>query len=307
MAEPQSADYPDEVSLRDLYLTFRAGLPLIVLVTLVVGVAVALFVLSRPRVYEATAVVHVLPSTVSPAAASTVTLTTPVGVDLETYRQTALAREVLDAIEIDLPLEDLAARLELSPTPAAQLSRGQQVVAHTVTLRDATKVAPVANSWAEATVDELRRVLSLPLDTAIAAAAAEMGRRAAEFDAASAAWADFLARDERPALRARLAAAEGTQDTTVVREALAALEAEAGAIQRDMAAAQLAFHRSAPLLGQLELQRDLVSDSATVAVRASAPLEPLSRNLVPLTLAGAVVAGLLATLFVFLRRAVSPG
>lgn len=306
MAETQASDYPDEVSLRDLYLTFRAGLPLIVLVTLVVGVAVALVVLNRPRVYEATAVVHVLPNTVSPAATTTVTLSTPLGIDLETYRQTALARAVLDAIEVDLALGDLATRLKLSPTPAAQLSRGQQVVAHTVTLRDPEMAAKVANAWAEATVAELRRVLSQPLDAALAAAASEMERRSAEFDAASAAWAAFLARDERPALRTRLAAAASTEDTAAVRARLAALEGEAAAVQRDLATAQLAFYRSAPLVGQLELQRDLLSDSAAVAVRASEPLEPLPRNLITMTLAAAVVAGLLATLFVFLRRAVSP-
>lgn len=297
----------DEVSLREVYLTFRAGLPLIALVAVLAGSVAFGFVLSKPRVYQASAVVHVLPTTVTPAAASTVALNPPVGVDLETYRSAAQSDEVLDAAgaAAGIARADFAARLELTATPAAQLSRGQQVVRHSATMRSPAEAAAVVNAWAEATVASLRRVMSQPLDVAIAAAEEEMLRRQVMFDAASAAWSEFLSRDERPALRARIAA-EGAGDTARLRAQLASLESEASAAQRDLAAAQLAYYRSAPLPLQLELQRDLVVQSASVAVRANVPVEPRGRNLVVTTLASAVVAGLLATLFVFLRRAVSP-
>ncbi len=300
----QATPVADEVSLRELYLTFRAGLPLIVVAALVAGAAVLIYMLSQPPRYEASAVVQVLPTTITPAAGSATTLTPPVGIDLETYKAASDAafREV--AGDPGLDKNPAAHGLMLTPTPAAQLmSRGQQVVRHSARKRLATEAAEAANAWADETVVQLRRVMSQPFQVAIAAAQEEMLRREAEFDAASATWSNFLARDERPELRASLAAT-GAEDTAGIRAALAALESEAQAAQRDLAAAQLAYYRSAPLMAQLELQRDLAIESAFVAVRANPPAEALPRNAATAAVAAAVVVGLLATLFVFLRRAV---
>lgn len=294
------------MSLRELWLTLKAGLPIIALLALVAGASVFIFTLNQPLRYEATAVVQVLPTTITPAAGSATALTPPVGVDLETYRAAADAafREVAGDRELDR--KPAAHGLTLTPTAATQLmSRGQQVVRHSARKGAAQDAADSANEWADQTVVELRRVMSQPFHVAISAAQEEMLRREAEFDAASAAWSSFLARDERPELRTRLTSASAA-DAAAIRAALAALESEAQAAQRDLAAAQLAYYRSAPLLAQLELQRDLAIESVFVAVRANPPADALPRNAVMAAVAAAVVVGMLATLFVFLRRAVRP-
>jgi len=94
------------------------------------------------------------------------------------------------------------------------------------------------------------------------------------------------------------------QQAAEIRLTLAELEGRAAGLQRELSLAQADYDRAAPGLPALELQRDLVEMAARVVVSAAEPLLPEPRNRLALTAAAVLVAGLLATLVVFLRQAV---
>lgn len=382
----------DEVSLRELYLTWRAGLPLIAIVMLVSAVAAFVFVSSREATYTAAATVSVTPPPVGNSSLSGIDLSIPTGIDFDAYRAVAYDGALIEAVVLEVngvgndPAQlraatvDLVGRLELrSRTPASQ-ARGHVTVDHVVTSGPAddaiAQAAELANAWAAATAAAVANVLSAPIDAAIASLTGDIAMRKAEFDAASDAWSGFLGVDERRALndrldaraeldtaqRARLAELEGavaaadarvealedsvarqeidadfsvqmlsgqvaywqseraallaerdylggvladaSEVATSVRARLTDLEARAATLQRDLATASMNYYRVAPTVPTLQLQRQLVIDSSRLSVTASAPLLPEPRGRAVAVLASAVVGGLLATLFVFLRAAV---
>lgn len=89
-----------------------------------------------------------------------------------------------------------------------------------------------------------------------------------------------------------------------IRTQLTELSQQADQLQSAVNRAQASFDsvaRLAPLVG---LQQSAVSNAARVLVPAVEPLEAKPRNRLTITVAAALVAGLLATLFVFLRAAV---
>lgn len=314
---------PDEVPLRDLYLTFRAGLPLIVAVAVLAGTAAFLLTITRARSYTATAVVQVMPTVVTTGQYTDLTLSSPVGLDQDSYRALAFSREVLaNATERyagavaelssleqpdgdSLTVEHLEGSAKLTMAPSAQLARGQQVGQHSFSAATPEGAAAGANAWAHATAAAARELLSRPVRGALAAAEEEQAIRRSALDASAEAWAEFLARDRRDELRAALAEPGSAAEQAGLRAELANLEAEAGRLNSSQLAADLAYQRSAAALAALELQGYVLAESASLAVAAGAPLDPDGRNVVTFTLAAALVAGLLATLVVFLRKAVS--
>jgi len=318
-ASLESRYYGDEVSLRELYLVFRAGLPLIIAAALVVGaLAFALQALRTPQ-YTATATVNVIPPLVGTDSLSGLELSVTAGMDSDSYRAIAesldLLGEVASGFTIDgsqLTAIDLAAVTQLSSRQAASQARGHLVVEHAVTLagdEGKDKADEVANAWAEATVAEVANTLSSHLAGAVETVNAEIAERRAAFQAASDAWAEFLAKDERAALTQQLALAAAQEGASAagasdLRERLARLEAEAATLERELSTASLVYYRVAPTGPALELQRDLVAGSVFVAIAASTPVRPQGPSKVVVAVAAALVAGLAATLLVFLRAAV---
>ena len=378
--------FPDgEVTLRQLYLTFRAGLPLIVVVALVCAVAAFLVVGARGARYVSSATVLVTPPPVGSSSLSGLELSVPSGRDLETYTAMAFESELIEnlADRHGVGSVELLGRMELVSRAAATQVRGHLTVEHVVTGSSsgvtAAKAAAIANEWADATSVAVTELMTTPIDSAIEAVASETATRKAEFDAASEAWSEFLGVDERRTLnenldaladlandqRARLAelgssvaaatarsaalagvlasrtagpsdastttqliedqlaalvgeraALEAEQahlaqvsqrtvdEAEALRARLTALEGRAATLQRDLASASMTFYRVAPVGPTLQVQRDLVSRSATVAVRAAEPLLPEPQSRLMFAVAAAAIGGLLATLFVFLRAAV---
>ncbi len=382
---PRAAEPHDggEVTLRQLYLTFKAGLWLIVVVGLVCGVAAFLIAGAAGPRYVSAATVTVTPPAVGVTSLTGLDVSVPATLDFEAYRAIAFDPELLRSLDRPEGTDPVAllGYIDLvSRTPASQV-RGHVTVDHVVTggasgftKEDAVRLA---NAWAEATVSAVTAFLTAPVDDAIDSVTAEIATRTAEFDAASAAWAEFLGVDERRSLnerldaltrldsvqRTRLAMLEGavaaadartealqaaleqgstgssqtaTQlvadqlavllgeraalqaerdhlatvvqqtagDASELRARLTDLESRAASLQRDLAAASMTFYRIAPAGPSLQLQRDLASRSALVAVAAAEPLMPEPRGRVVAAVAAAAVGALFTTLFVFLRAAV---
>lgn len=97
---------------------------------------------------------------------------------------------------------------------------------------------------------------------------------------------------------------ESDTELTSLRAELAMLDNEADRLEQELDAANRNFQRVSALAPLIELQRAMISSSARVVAPAMPPLEPEARNRLTISLAAALVAGLLATLFVFLRAAV---
>ncbi|HLR46932.1 MAG TPA: Wzz/FepE/Etk N-terminal domain-containing protein, partial [Deinococcales bacterium] len=136
-------DYSDEVSLRDLYLIFKRGFPLIVLVALVAGAAAFLYATLQPDKYEAQATVLVTatPERQSDGAGSSIIQRT--NVNYATYESIAFSRRVLEAtareassIEIE-DYDTLEEMLELESLVSRSEGSSQLIVGHTARLGDA--------------------------------------------------------------------------------------------------------------------------------------------------------------------------
>lgn len=378
-----------ELSLRQLYLTFRAGLPLILIVALVCAVAAFFVAGAGGNRFVSRATVTVTPPPVGSSSLSGLELSVPSGLDFDTYRAMAFDTELVEALAAlhGVTGAELLGRMALTSRAAASQVRGHLTVEHAVTGSDAgitaSAAAAIANEWADLTTQSVAAFMTAPIDTALEAVSAETAARKAEFDAASQAWSEFLGVDQRRALnedldalaelgnaqRARSAelgslvaaanarftaleaalASAGTAgagaampaatavqsiedqlavlvgeraalqaerdhladvvqrtaaEADTLRARLTDLEGRAAILQRDLAAASMTFYRVAPTGPTLQLQRDLVAGSATVAVEATVPLVSESRSRLVTAVAAAAVGGLLATLFVFLRAAV---
>ncbi|MFA7461417.1 MAG: Wzz/FepE/Etk N-terminal domain-containing protein, partial [Trueperaceae bacterium] len=87
----------DEISLRELYLIFRAGLVAIVLAALVAGAAAFLYIGSRPASYEATATVQVNVPVADSANEEAAWLLPPAGIGMNSYRALANRPAVIAA------------------------------------------------------------------------------------------------------------------------------------------------------------------------------------------------------------------
>lgn len=314
MADNQQGPYADEVSLRELYLIFRGGLPLIVGVALVCAAAAFVYSSLQPVRYAATATVNVIPPFVGTDSLSGLELSVTAGIDEESYEGIAYSTELLTNVGEPFGYSAIAlGRIaELESRDAPSQTRGHLVVDHSVTISGDEGLAvadDLANSWAEATVAQVAAALSSHLSGALETVTAEIDVRREAYQAASDAWADFLATDQREALDERLAqlAVAPTPDqdeVAALRSQLAELERRAATLERELSTTSLVYFRVAPTGPALELQRNLVADSAFVAIPASTPVKAEGPSRLVITIAVALVAGLLTTLVVFFRAAV---
>ena len=416
----------DEISLRELYLIFRAGLVAIVLAALVAGAAAFLYIGSRPASYEATATVQINVPVADSANEEAAWLLPPAGIGMNSYR--ALAhRPTVIAAGLGVPasntelLREGARRLELAAIDTAAQARGQLTVTHTVSAAAPQEAADVANRWAEASAQAAIEAMSRTVNSNAEASTQELELRESDLRTASAEWTAFAQDDNRSVLNSLLTVQQQLQRDSLVRLAslenlivttqarrdmlqavldsrtggssqpleaqlaamvaagalddataaqlerslsqlpasvtgggqdlmtlvsqtqlesltsdLAGFVAEQGLLERRLTEAddrlvdirtelaqvnqtaaeleqvlvraQASYDSAAQLAPLIRLQQGFIGSAAKVVVEAVAPLEPRPRNRLTITLAAAVVAGLLATLFVFLRAAVrEPG
>lgn len=107
---------------------------------------------------------------------------------------------------------------------------------------------------------------------------------------------------EQQLLSRRLAGA--AEQMVNLRTELAEVEETADRLQVERSRARASYDGVAQLVPLIRLQQSFIGNAAKVVVEAVPPLEPTPRNRLTITLAAAVVAGLLATLIVFLRAAI---
>ena len=364
-AGPPSRAADDTVSLREVYLVFRAGLPLIVTVAVLCGLAAFAYRALQGTTYTSSAVVQVVQPRVSTQPGSSLDVSVVSPLNAATYRAIALSPVTLGAVADELGARSVRDLGSLEVVGGPGPTTGEAIaVSHVVkvpTERGAEWAATVANAWAQASVAAAREVLVAPFTEAGGRLDSDVAAREAAYQAASEAWADFLAIDERDelrrrleslveldavrlarlgevegeaqALRARIAALQDAGEPVAalnadlaaaeaeaqhLRDELAAsgrqggelrsrlgeLERQAAELQRRVSTTSLAYFRAAPAAAELQLRRELAAGAVSVAIPAAAPTNSDPRGSVSMAVAAAVVGGLAATLFVFLRAAV---
>lgn len=202
-------DYSDEVSLRDLYLIFRRGFPLIVAVALVAGAAAFLYATLQPDKYEALATVLVTatPERQGDSSGSSIIQRTNVG--FPTYESIAFSRRVMDAtlqatgLEVD-DYDSLRKMLELENLVPSTQTSSQFIAGHTARVGDAAEAARLANAWTDETILAVNAAMRSILDPIVANNAMNVAELEADLQIAEEEWQAFQDRNETALLEAEL-------------------------------------------------------------------------------------------------------
>jgi uncharacterized protein involved in exopolysaccharide biosynthesis len=262
-------EYNDEISLRDLYLILRRGLPLIALLTVIAAAAAFVVISLQPSSFEASATVLVTPTPVRTQDAAGVSFIQRTDVPFETYEALAYSRPVLQAVidQAGLAETDAASlRKRVSVTRLVGPQRADQpaqlIISHTVTSTDAAGAAQLTNLWAEQTINSVQDTMLAILAPARNGAGQELAELGGELTALELAWEEFQGRDNRTLLEAQLASL--AKRSAESRESL-------DKVDRDLAAAQARQSALAEALGQQDPARaDGVVDSrSTLALLSS--------------------------------------
>ena len=176
----------DEVSLRELLLIFRRGLPWIVGAALLAGALAFVSILRHTPLFQTGATVLVSPLPIegdSPEAAQRLSLESSGAVPFEVYRQLALSEAVLtDALSrvpnagMDAAGLRAAGRLQQNSRPN-QVEDASLVVTHVLTHPNPERAAALADAWAQSAVAAVRALRSATLgevEAATRAAAAQL-------------------------------------------------------------------------------------------------------------------------------------
>lgn len=285
----------DEISLRELYLIGRRGLPAVLVVTVVAAVLTYLLAGLTPTRYRADAVVQVTPLQVSRTLSDAVDLSAVTGVSFDTYRTIALGSAVLAATHQAVPdLEVDAASLSdrLSLERVAGDANGPIVVAHWAEAGTAAGAAALANAWAAAASNAERSTVTESLQELAANLDGQTQQLAAALQGAEAAWQTFQAKDDRDQLNAQLEGLAERRTTAEQRlDFLTRLEAASTARQRLLSGVVRAREQGDPaaVTDQLEALRssgalppDLSDALATALSALPAAGVPASQDLATL-------------------------
>jgi capsular polysaccharide biosynthesis protein len=204
-------DRNDDPSLRDIYLTLRRYLWLIVLVAAAFGIVAFVTTTVSPSSYRATAVVQLTPSPIGEQQVGGIDLAPTSNLSFEAYSSIVLDGAVLtatlDRLEgIDLSANGLRRRSDLrrlaGPANANQIA--PLTVEHSVSGSDPDEVLRIAQAWSEAGLDGIRRALTSSLTSMAESTAQTFERRQVTVTDLEAAWLAFRERDERDGLGQRL-------------------------------------------------------------------------------------------------------
>lgn len=195
----------DEISLRELYLILKRGLPLIVIVSVLLAVIAFIVVQLLPPVYSAETTTLVTPSPIEISGTPNLSFRPSSSVSFEAYQTLAESRAVTDATRASLQLEEgFSGRLERligpqNPTQSAPLS-----VIHRVTHSDPAQAARIADAWAAATLEAVQLSLLASLAPIRDTTVQEIGEAERNLLEAEAAQQVFRAQDTRQLLEAQL-------------------------------------------------------------------------------------------------------
>lgn len=195
----------DEISLRELYLILKRGLPLIVIVSVLLAVIAFVVVQLLPPVYSAETTTLVTPSPIEISGTPNLSFRPSSNVSFEAYQTLAESRAVMEATRASLQLEEgFNGRLERligpqNPTQSVPLS-----VIHRVTHRDPEQAARIADAWAAATLEAVQLSLLASLAPIRDTTVQEIGEAERNLLEAEAAQQAFRAQDTRQLLEAQL-------------------------------------------------------------------------------------------------------
>jgi uncharacterized protein involved in exopolysaccharide biosynthesis len=198
----------DEISLRDVYLIFRKGLPLILILSLVAGVLAFIVSSLLPKVYEAETTVLISPPAVNVEGTQNLSFRPSSEVSFEAYETLAESRgikgEAVQSVDAALKYEHMAGTVEELIGPQ---SAGQSVpllVSHRVRDTNPERAAQLADAWANVTLTAVQNSLFANIEPINDVTGQALGTLRTNLSAAQEALETFEASDTSETLQATL-------------------------------------------------------------------------------------------------------
>jgi uncharacterized protein involved in exopolysaccharide biosynthesis len=160
---PVAVNRDDEISLRDVYLIFRKGLPLILILSL--GAGVLAFIVSSflPKIYEAETTVLISPPAVNVEGTQNLSFRPSSEVSFEAYETLAESRgvktEAVQSVESDLSSSAMSGTVQELIGPQGAGQSAPLLVSHTVRNTDPERAAQLADAWANVTLTAVQNSL----------------------------------------------------------------------------------------------------------------------------------------------------
>ncbi len=215
----------DEVSLRDLYLIVRRGLPLIIIVALFVGLVTFAVTSFVPKTFRASAVIQITPFLIDPPNGDGLAYNPRgIGDDHLAYNprgtvtfdgysslagSIAVLRTSLDAIEdASITMSTFSRNSDVVELVGPQ-HPGQDaplMVEHSVRGNDPETTAALTEAWALTTLEQVQASQIADLESLRTTTTVELERRKSSLQLAEDSWEAFMAGDERGILQGRLEA-----------------------------------------------------------------------------------------------------
>ena len=196
--------HTDEISLRELYLILKRGLPLILIITGVAAIVTAIFLSLRSPIYAAESVALVTPPAITVEEVETLSFAPSSEVSFEAYETLANSRSVRETTTQTLGLDvgelDGGSVDELVGPNPGQI--GSLLVTHRVRHPDPDTAANLSNAWAQATLATVRSALLANIQPISEITAADAAARQTELSEAEQALATFEASDAGLSLEA---------------------------------------------------------------------------------------------------------
>lgn len=163
--------HPDEISLREIYLTIKRGFGFIVTIAILLAVLGFLYGYFSPPSYEALSTTSVAPSSINVQSTKGVSLSPRTNIPYEAYERLALSTPVLAAVlkqfpDLELELaafqgkvsvEQVLGPIEQAPQMAQTVS---MIAEHKVKYEDAEIVAELARVWVNETLAVVKQTLN---------------------------------------------------------------------------------------------------------------------------------------------------
>ncbi len=201
--------YADEVSLRDLYLIFKKGFWLIVIVALLAGAAAFLYATLQPASYEAQATVLVTPTPERRGDDAGAQIMQRTNVNYATYESLAFSQRVLDRTAMEAgvtgdELDRFTNRLELTSLVGSGQNSSQLIVGHTASGDSPEAAAELANIWSRTTIAAVTETMQAILEPIIDNNTATVTELADNLAALEEEWRLFQDRNDTALLEAEL-------------------------------------------------------------------------------------------------------
>ncbi|MEM7738543.1 MAG: Wzz/FepE/Etk N-terminal domain-containing protein [Deinococcota bacterium] len=234
-----ASEFRDDISLRDLYLTFVRGLPLMIIVALVFGIIAFVYSSFLPEIYLAESTVLISPRPISVQGPGNVSFNPSSDVSFRAYETLAKSRAVLedaaqDVVNIipELNVGDVVSTLRRGTTteilgPVRSDIIAPLAVTHAVRSTDPQHTVILADAWAASSIEAVQQSLLASLDPVNRTTLDEVESLTLELDGTEARWRDFQAGDNGELLAARLVAittqiADGETQLTLLERQIAA-------------------------------------------------------------------------------------